>query len=571
MTAADESIRRCINNRSSFILDAAAGSGKTTSLVEALRHLIYSGIGLDLARNSQRIACITFTNVAKDEIINRTAHSPLVHVATIHDFLWSVLKPHQSALKIALLQHNVELKEESKRKRNQDELVAALARVSISYSDRGPEFLEGRIFHDDLLDIARRMFTDNPLLSRITATRYPYLFVDEYQDTSVSVIDILLDHVLMGNEGKIVMGFFGDKLQSIYDGGAHPGVGEIPNEKQERLERVTKAENYRCSIAVIDVLNRIRTDIQQYPAGKNLPGHAVYIRLPSDSPGQDVRARAREFVHDKLGWATDGEMKDLFLTHKLIAEKAGYEKLLGVYQKRGGFYRDQALKGEDKLIKLFRELVEPLITAWRVGKIGMVVAHLRHNGFKLEDNAGKARAKFALDKLEAMSQNVPVGELLTHMADTMLLVLPDEFKESIEDYKGAGYVLTDPEDKIAVQRSFLCDLMQLPYREVSAFCGFLEEHTPFSTQHGVKGTEFDTVFVFLDDKGAHWNQYSFDKYLSGEDEANGKSDRLRRTRNLFYVSCSRAKRNLAVVDLGGSSEAKDRRLNELFGVDNCFF
>jgi DNA helicase-2/ATP-dependent DNA helicase PcrA len=33
---------------------------------------------------------------------------------------------------------------------------------------------------------------------------------------------------------------------------------------------------------------------------------------------------------------------------------------------------------------------------------------------------------------------------------------------------------------------------------------FVEQRTPYSTQHGVKGAEFDDVFVIIDD--AAWNQ-----------------------------------------------------------------
>ena len=52
--------------------------------------------------------------------------------------------------------------------------------------------------------------------------------------------------------------------------------------------------------------------------------------------------------------------------------------------------------------------------------------------------------------------------------------------------------------------------------------------------------------------------------------ASGRVDRVRRTRNLFYVSCSRSKNNLAVIDLGGSDAKKDARVKELFGADNSF-
>jgi DNA helicase-2/ATP-dependent DNA helicase PcrA len=209
MTTADDKIQECLDQRKSFILDAGAGSGKTYSLVEVLRYLIGSGIGAQLARNSQRIACITFTNIAKDQVIEGTGGSPLLHVSTIHDFLWTLGKPHQKALKRALVRHNNELNADSKRRRDPAELEAALKTVGISYSDRGAEFLEGRLFHDDLLNVMRILFEDNPLIAKITAARYPYIFVDEYQDTSKAVIDILINRILAANEHKAVLGFFG--------------------------------------------------------------------------------------------------------------------------------------------------------------------------------------------------------------------------------------------------------------------------------------------------------------------------------------------------------------------------
>jgi DNA helicase-2/ATP-dependent DNA helicase PcrA len=77
------------------------------------------------------------------------------------------------------------------------------------------------------------------------------------------------------------------------------------------------------------------------------------------------------------------------------------------------------------------------------------------------------------------------------------------------------------------------------------------------------------VLVVLNDSGAAWNIYSFDKYLSGEDEK-GNPERARRSRNVFYVCCSRAQRNLAVIDLGGNSFAKKARVEALFGAQRCF-
>ena len=564
---ADVEIRRCIDDRKSFLVDAGAGSGKTSSLVGALRHLIDTQLGAALAQNSQRIACITFTNVAKDQVVERTARNPLIQVSTVHDFLWSVIKPHQKALKRALLRHNRELKGTSARKRDEAALEAALPVVSVTYSDRGAEFLEGRLFHDDLIEVAARVFEDNSLMAQIVGARFPFIFVDEYQDTSRLVIGIL-DRVMTAARGKAVVGYFGDKLQHIYDG----GVGEIPADRRGNLVHIQKAENYRCSKAVIAVLNRIRTDIEQYPSGKNVDGSAVYLRLSRRGADDDVLARARVIVQKKLNWDLSvGEQKELFLTHRLIARKAGYDALLAAYNERGSFSRDALVKGEDTIIRFFQANVEPLIAMWRAGKTGKVLSLLRAGGFTLKDNPGKARTKEAMDRLASMAAQSTVREVLTHLDSAELLVLLDDLK------KGLAFLATDDsttnealDERQVAERTFYRSLLALPYAEVSSFCTFLEEHTPFSTHHGVKGDEFDTVFVVLDDSGARWNLYSFDKYLNGEDEAKG-ADRFRRTRNLFYVCCSRAKRNLAVVDLGVGTPAKDARINALFGADNCFF
>ncbi len=564
---ADVEIRRCIDERKSFLVDAGAGSGKTSSLVGALRHLIDTQLGVALAQKSQRIACITFTNVATDQIVERTARNPLIQVSTIHDFLWSVIKPHQKALKRALLRHNRELKGTSARKRDEAALEAALPGVSVTYSDRGAEFLEGRLFHDDLIEVAARVFEDNALMAQIVGSRYPFIFVDEYQDTSRLVIGIL-DRVMTTARGKAVIGYFGDKLQHIYDG----GVGEIPADRRSNLVHIPKAENYRCSKAVIALLNRIRTDIEQYPSGKNVDGAAVYLRLSRRGADDDVLAPARAIVQEKLNWdLTTGEQKELFLTHRLIARKGGYNALLEVYNQRGSFSRDALVKGEDPIIRFFQASVEPLLAAWRAGRTGKVLSLLRAAGFTLKDNPGKARAKEALDRLVAMAAHGTVREVLRHLDSAELLVLLDDLKKGLDASEtDDGTAMEATNERQVAERAFYGFRLALPYAEVSSFCTFLEEHTPFSTHHGVKGDEFDTVFVVLDDAGASWNLYSFDKYLNGEDEAKG-ANRFRRTRNLFYVCCSRAKRNLAVVDLGAGTPAKDARVKALFGAENCFF
>lgn len=561
----DEQIAAHIAAKKSFLLDAGAGAGKTSALVESLRKAT-KGLGQEMARRGQHIACITYTNVAKDEIIERTGHSDLIRVATIHDFLWSVLKGHQQALRRALIQVNTELPVESRVRKEPEQLSAALPSLSITYSDTGSNFLEGRIFHDDLIKIAKVMFATNPLLAKLVAAEYPYIFIDEYQDANALVVEVLVDHILANNAGKVVIGFFGDKLQHIYDS----GVGELPETARARLEHVVKSENYRCSLAVIQLLNRLRRDIKQVPGPKNLPGQAVYVQVGTADASSIQRVRA--MLVEKYGWkSSDGTERELYLTHKLIARKGGYDGLIDAYDKRGGMSRERMLGGEDSRMKFLVESVEVLGAAWAARNAGLAIAIMQRDGkFVLSAEQTKAKAAAALDRLNALRASDTVAAVLRHLLDTKLL--KDKFPDDLRDrLAGKVPVISDtPEAKEREERdvAFYTALFALPYAQVASFAAFFQQHTAYATKHGVKGAEFDTVYVVLDDKGARWNIYSFERFLSGED-VTGNPERFRRTRNVFYVCCSRARQNLAVIDLGGTSPRKKAAVEEVFGAENC--
>ena len=87
--------------------------------------------------------------------------------------------------------------------------------------------------------------------------------------------------------------------------------------------------------------------------------------------------------------------------------------------------------------------------------------------------------------------------------------------------------------------------LQLDYAQFIAVRDFLYPDAQFSTEHGVKGEEYDNV-VFVISKG--WNQYQFETYapmITGHASIpKGKEASYERNRNLFYVCCSRPKKRL---------------------------
>ncbi|MEM9360951.1 MAG: AAA family ATPase, partial [Pseudomonadota bacterium] len=75
-TEADKRITKCISEEKSFSVIAGAGSGKTTSLVEALK-TIRDKHGKELRKNGQRVVCITYTNRAVDVISSKLGFDDL--------------------------------------------------------------------------------------------------------------------------------------------------------------------------------------------------------------------------------------------------------------------------------------------------------------------------------------------------------------------------------------------------------------------------------------------------------------------------------------------------------------
>lgn len=120
----------------------------------------------------------------------------------------------------------------------------------------------------------------------------------------------------------------------------------------------------------------------------------------------------------------------------------------------------------------------------------------------------------------------------------------------------------DMED--ADKKEFYEKLMSLPYSQFLRLYQVQQESTPFSTKHNTKGDEFDNVMVVIDDSA--WKQgYNFKDYFS---ENHSSEERYKRTSNLFYVVCSRARGNLAIVCVSELSKEAIVRIKNWFQEKN---
>lgn len=114
---------KCIEDKNNFIMEGGAGSGKTRSLSEVIREI-------GQRYPDRRILCITYTNNAVNEIINRVNVKNIV-VSTIHKFLWNLIKQFQGEIKWAINK----LIEEEEFNKNIPENFDARKLEKITYDD----------------------------------------------------------------------------------------------------------------------------------------------------------------------------------------------------------------------------------------------------------------------------------------------------------------------------------------------------------------------------------------------------------------------------------------------------
>ena len=173
--ALDE-VYACLERNDSFLVEAGAGAGKTYTLIKALHFLIERNQHI-LPKRHQKIACITFTNVAKDEIEARTDRSPLIYSDTIHGFCWSLISGFQTQLRERL--------HELADWRERITEVGDLGERPIEYDLGHRNINEHRVsvHHDDVLALTVTLMS-NPKFRHILTSKYPIILIDEYRNYS---------------------------------------------------------------------------------------------------------------------------------------------------------------------------------------------------------------------------------------------------------------------------------------------------------------------------------------------------------------------------------------------------
>ncbi|WP_020484039.1 UvrD-helicase domain-containing protein [Methylomonas sp. MK1] len=560
LVAAKEAQRRineALDAGQSFRLEAGAGAGKTYSLVAALKRLIAER-GPALVQAGQKVACITYTEVARNEIAQEIEDHPAIFVDTIHGFSWAFLRQFQKALR--------DLVAEMDDRKEKVEQGGGVGKKIVDY-DLGFFGIDTdriTLSHDDIPEIMSK-FLNQEKFRRILSQQFPVIFIDEYQDTHRQFMEAITENFLRPATGPLV-GLFGDHWQTIYR--SEFELAEYP------IKEIAKGSNFRSVPAVVDVLNKLRPELYQAVHDPDAKGEARFFHTNAYKGGRtndthskedllpDLARSTRESLMQRLqteGWDMN-KTKVLMLTHNVLAEELGYPTIAEVFSK----HKDLFTKKEDPAIKFFAEIVEPMCAAYASSRYGDMFRAFG-SGPAITQHEDKANWRRDMDALQKLRTEGTIGQVIDHLKTTKRPSPPDRLMRRDEELKAldGGPI---PDEASALKR--YSKLRDIPYREVIEVVKFIEKQTSFATQHSVKGAEFENVLVVL---GGGWNHYNWPQLLelTKTKALNSKNTKgYYRARNLFYVSISRPMTRLAVLATQTLPSPALEAVNHLFGSDN---
>lgn len=572
----DLQLKECVSNekRKSFFLFAGAGSGKTYSLVKLLEN-IQNVWGNKLMREHRQVAVITYTNAATDEIMRRIDYNPLFHVSTIHSFVWDSIKTYQKDIKARYLQRlqaNIDElqakidatknKETKTYKANQEKINHLIERKEAKekidkfiYNPNGDNLKANSLNHSDVIEIGTQMLQENRLLQQIITQQYPFMLIDESQDTRSGLVDAFFT-IQKNFPNDFTLGLIGDIKQRIY----MDGKADIKNLIPADWEKPEKVMNYRCSKRIIQLANKISSvlDGSEQQARDDAPEGYVHLFLANShdvldkiAKELDVRAKMSAITGDKQ-WNSD--VKVLTLEHRMAAVRLGFEDFYNLFYNLPK-YQMSFLQGEMTDMTFFSNLIFPLVSMLKENDGIGVLNLLKKESPLLEavpdrdypEMLGKIRK--VLDELRSSKLGeMKVSEIIEFIQKTSLFDIPDYLLLALKSKE-------EDIDKEDAESLAWVRALQLPLEQFKAYDDYVHDRTPYATHQGVKGLEFPRVLVVIDDKEAKGKLFSYDKLfevapLSDTDvknKENGKESSLDRTGRLFYVTCTRAKESLAIL------------------------
>lgn len=434
------------------------------------------------------------------------------------------------------------------------------------------------ISHDTLLLYCKNIITNKDILKRLFSDRYPYILIDEYQDTDekvVAIIDSIREY--SNSRKKLVVGFFGDSLQNIYGS----GVGLLP--KKEEYKSIEKVFNRRSSMQIVELIEKIRNDnFGQQSIYTDFDNGSYNFYISGDDFNIDTFLQENHLINNTAC---------LLMKNDDISKARGFDEILSVLKKfprfSGANFENVSNEFLQKNLQhmgwFLREILTfiDFIQKVRDGNstVREIIQFITSNKLKLtfavmkqfignlrEPNLSTLSIDRCIDEITNIQEPISGNDILKKIfslddiAENILL----NIKNRAYDY---FYYSQDSEESeremTVIDEFFNLDISQFIKWYNYIFDDSKQESISYYTLHGSKGLEFDNVVVVLQDNFARKNDYC-KYYFENYGNPDCLDKRFSEVRNLLYVACSRAKLNLHVIYICSLQESILENIESIF-------
>lgn len=571
-----------------FKITAGPGAGKTTWLVSHVQNVLKNS---DRLGKTQKVACITYTRIGADTVdkkVKKLTGTNRLDIGTIHSFLYrNVIKPFSYLIssdsggnelfnvdelsghienrliwdrlrswkseiehdnqaeynyfswtnkrpslisKLSCIDHIIDIDGNIKTTFNK-----SASHYNIAIPTSNDELLKykktywrkGIMHHEDVLYFTHHIFKNYPRIIEFISNKFPYLFLDEFQDTNPLQTWIINEIAKKGT----TVGVIGDPAQSIFEfaGARRKDFHEF---MLPEMQNFKKSNNYRSSTSIIDFLKELRDDIYQEPKRNALKGASVVVIVGTEEEAiQHLEGLENEDFAVLCRWNKDvsklkyglKKTEGSNLINMLYAEDSNYKRPTFIHSLIKAYDFNESLE--------FKEAIKE------------IKKHLK--GVKIES---LEKRKLAIEIIDYLKANMD---------------------SSIEDiYKYLHPILK----KHLVSLPGLQKAKSIHKKPFQDFIPFLSKQTKISSKirtiHQAKGDEFKHVLLCLNDKTDKNGRIRKKLETILEDYIfNARSNivldsEVGEETRLVYVACSRAQERL-FINVPRLSKEKELKMEKL--------
>lgn len=371
-------------------------------------------------------------------------------------------------------------------------------------------WMNGKLDHEDILYFSYVLIKEYPFILTVLQAKYPYFFIDEFQDTN-PIQSYLIDEIK--KSGSIV-GVIGDSAQSIY-GFQGANLSLYKKFKVAHDNTHTIVENHRSTNQIVSFLNVIRNDIVQEVSEKRedirvtvIIGkrNKAYLRAKEICDTNIVVTLSRDNI-------TSNAMKELIEESNL--DKNFISK-----------YIDQESNTERK------NYITSFINAIELAKnMKLKEALKKISWIYRNEDSPKKKSLYSLFSMVKRYDEYNKGTLMDFYT-----VLCDALKIKLSGFR-AGAIKNFYEDNT--------------YKKMAMCINIVEDVSNHITIHKSKGAEFENVLVI--------GNADLLKFLLEPDLNNNEEHRI------YYVAMSRAQRKL-FIQFDDLSEEEENKLRLKYNI-----